>query len=89
MEKINLKIGKLAAVVPENLNLCMEVAAKDTPLEGAQIHINEIPVTAKCSGCGHQWEVAEAVYICPACQSMEFDIIAGNELNVVSIDIAD
>jgi len=89
VEKINLKIGKLAAVVPENLNLCMEVAAKDTPLEGAQIHIDEIPATAKCRRCGHQWEVAEAVYICPACQSMEFDIIAGNELNVVSIDIAD
>lgn len=89
VEKINLKIGKLAAVVPESLNLCMKVAAKDTPLEGAKIHIDEIPVTARCRGCGHQWEVAEAVYVCPACQSTELDIISGNELNVVSIDIAE
>ncbi|HMA85756.1 MAG TPA: hydrogenase maturation nickel metallochaperone HypA [Desulfosalsimonadaceae bacterium] len=89
VEKINLKIGKLAAVVPENLNLCMEVAAKDTPLKGAEIHIDEIPVIAKCRACGHQWEVEEAVYICPECKSVELDIISGNELNVVSIDIAE
>lgn len=89
VEKINLKIGKLAAVVPESLNLCMEVVARDTPLEGAAIHIDEIPVVAGCRGCGHQWEVDKAVYICPACNSMELDIISGSELNVVSIDIAD
>jgi hydrogenase nickel incorporation protein HypA/HybF len=89
VEKINLKIGKLAAVVSENLNLCMEVAAKDTPLEGAEIHIDEIPVIARCRTCSHQWEVDEAVYMCPECKSIELDIISGNELNVVSIDIGE
>ena len=89
VEKINLKIGRLAAVVPESLNLCMEVVTKDTPLEGAAIHIEEVPVIAKCRKCNHQWEVASAVYICPECKSIELDIISGNELNVVSIDIAD
>ena len=89
VEKINLKIGKLAAVVPENLHLCMEVAAKDTPLAGSEIHIDEIPVIARCRACSHQWEVDKAVYICPECKSIELDIISGNELNVISIDIAE
>ena len=88
VEQINLKIGRLAAVVPESLNLCMEVIAKDTPFEGAVIHIDEIPVVAKCRGCSYQWEVDEAVYICPQCNSTELDIISGSELNVVSIDVS-
>lgn len=88
VEQINLKIGRLAAVVPESLNLCMEVVTRDTPLEGAVIHIDEIPVVAKCRGCSHKWEVDGAVYICPECKSTDLNIISGSELNVVSIDIA-
>jgi len=32
VERINLKVGKLAAVVPGSLKFCFEVATKDTPL---------------------------------------------------------
>jgi Zn finger protein HypA/HybF involved in hydrogenase expression len=52
VERINLKVGKLAAVVPDSLKFCFEVAAKNTPLEGAILHIEEIPVTARCKHVG-------------------------------------
>ena len=42
VEKINLKIGKLAAVVPDSLRFCFDVAVKDTPLDGARLTIEEI-----------------------------------------------
>lgn len=29
--RVNLKIGKLAAVVPDSLRFCFDVAVKDTP----------------------------------------------------------
>ena len=34
VEKVNLKIGKLAAVVPASLRFCFEVVTKDTPFAG-------------------------------------------------------
>jgi hydrogenase nickel incorporation protein HypB len=46
VEKINLKIGKLAAVVPDSLRFCFDVAVKDTPLDGARLAIEELPVVA-------------------------------------------
>lgn len=89
VEQINLRIGKLAAVVPEYLNFCMGVAAKDTPLEKAFVNIEEVPVVACCRSCGHQWEVDGAAYKCLQCSSGDLEIISGRELDVVSIDIAD
>ncbi len=89
VEAIHLKIGRLAAVVPESLNLCMEVVTKDTPLEGCRIHIEEIPAVAGCRDCAYQWEAGETVHSCPACQSRNLDILSGRELNLVSLDIED
>ena len=51
VEKINLKIGKLAAVVPDSLRFCFDVAIKDTPLAGAELVIEELPVVARCKDC--------------------------------------
>jgi hydrogenase nickel incorporation protein HypA/HybF len=62
-----LKVGKLAAVVPDSLKFCFEVAAKNTPLEGAILQIEEIPVTARCKNCGHFWTAIQPVFICEKC----------------------
>jgi len=36
---------------------------KDTPLEGAELAIEELPVVAKCKDCQTQWTVTEPVFI--------------------------
>jgi len=87
VEQINLKVGRLSGVVADYLNFCLEVAVKDTPLEGAVIHIDEIPVVARCRQCSHQWEADNLVSVCPACRSTDLEILSGRELNVVSLDI--
>ncbi|MGM0452259.1 MAG: hydrogenase maturation nickel metallochaperone HypA [Thermodesulfobacteriota bacterium] len=102
VEQVNLKIGKLAAVVPEYLEFCFGAAARDTPLAGAAIAIEEIPAASRCRSCSHQWEIEGeiegktpgegfkgGVSACPACKSGDLEIISGRELDVVSIDIAD
>ena len=40
--RVNLKVGKLAAVVPESLHFCFQIATQDTPLYNADLHIEEI-----------------------------------------------
>ena len=87
VEQINLKVGRLSGVVADYLNFCLEVAVKDTPLEGAVIKIDEIPVVARCRQCEKQWEADDVVSVCPACRSTDLEILSGRELNVVSLDI--
>jgi hydrogenase nickel incorporation protein HypA/HybF len=87
VERINLKVGKLAAVVPDSLQFCFEVAARDTALEGALLNIEEIPVTVRCTTCGYCWTAIKPVFICEKCDSSLVDLLSGRELDIVSIEV--
>lgn len=89
VERINLKIGKLAAVVPESLRFCFDVAVKDTPLDGAQLAIEELPVVAKCNDCHEQWTIRSPAFKCENCDSGSLEILSGRELDIESIEIAE
>ena len=89
VEKVNLKVGKMAAIVSDSLHFCFEIAAKDSLLSGAVLHIEEVPVRARCKDCHDEWTIGEPVFQCPQCGSGQLDIISGRELNIESIEIAD
>ena len=87
--RVNLKIGKLAAVVPESLRFCFSVATKDTPLDGAELAIQELPVLARCKQCNTEWTISEPVFKCEKCSSGDLEILSGRELDIESIEIAE
>ena len=89
VERVNLRIGKFAAVVPSSLKFCFDVVAKDTPLAGSALHIEEIPVVVSCRDCQAQWTINEPAFQCPQCQSSAIDVISGRELDIESIEIAE
>ena len=87
VESIHLKIGKLTAIVPDSLRFCFEVVAKDTPLSGATLHIEEVPIVAHCLSCHNEWTIDAPVFVCPECQNGKIDVVSGRELDIVSIEI--
>jgi len=89
VERVNLEIGKLAAIVPESLKFCFEIAVKDTPLDGAELHIEEIPVLARCKDCNHEWTLESPAFSCSKCKSGSIELLSGRELDIKSIEIAD
>jgi hydrogenase nickel incorporation protein HypA/HybF len=89
VQRVNLQVGKLSAVVPDSLRFCFDLVVKDTPLEGAELAIEELPVMARCKDCHTQWTVTEPVFACQACQSGAVDILSGRELDITSIEIED
>jgi hydrogenase nickel incorporation protein HypA/HybF len=89
VERVNLKVGKLSAIVADSLRFCFEVAAKDTALEGAELAIDEIPVVAQCNACGLKWTIESPVFVCNRCQSAQIELLSGRELDIESIEISD
>lgn len=89
VQRVNLQVGKLSAIVSESLRFCFDLVTKDTPLEGAELAIEELPVVARCKDCHTQWTVTEAVFTCKNCQSGNIDILSGRELDITSIEIED
>lgn len=87
VERVNVQVGKLSAIVPGSLSFCFDMAIKDTALEGAELNIEELPVVAKCNDCGITWTISEPVFTCDKCKSGSLDIISGRELDIKSIEI--
>lgn len=88
VEKINLRIGKLAAVVEHSLTFCFEIITKETPLEGAHLDIFWVPVRIHCKTCNHEWEVDRPVFQCPECRDGEVEMLSGREIEITSLELA-
>ena len=88
IERVNLKVGKLSAIVVDSLRFCFDVAAKDTALEGAELVIDEIPVVAQCNECGVKWTIETPVFVCNHCKGTQIELLSGRELDIESIEIS-
>ncbi|MFP4476581.1 MAG: hydrogenase maturation nickel metallochaperone HypA [Desulfatibacillaceae bacterium] len=89
IEAVNLKVGKLTAIVPESLRFCWDVVIKDTPLAGSRLEIEEIPIVARCKSCGHEFTIEGPAFTCVQCEGGDLDIISGRELTVTSLEVAE
>ena len=89
IERLNLKIGRLASVVEHSLTFCFEIIAKDTPLEGAELVIDVVPVMVRCKSCGNSWEVQGPIFKCPHCEDGEVEMLTGREIEITSLELAE
>lgn len=89
IQRVNLQVGKLSAIVVASLTFCFDLIIKDTPLEGAELAIEELPVVVRCKDCQVQWTVTEPVFTCQQCQGGNIEILSGRELDIKSIEIED
>ncbi len=87
--RVNLKVGRLSAVVADSLRFCFNVASKNTPLEGAELLIEEIPVRAQCRDCRHEWTITGPAFVCESCGGGSLELLSGRELDIQSIELVD
>ena len=83
---VNLRVGTLRQVVPDSLGFYFAFVAKETVCEGARLEIEVVPARLACEDCGEEWELETPVFRC-ACGATDVEIVAGNELEVESIEI--
>ena len=84
---VTLRVGRLRQVVPESLEFYFGFVAQGTVCEGAALELEAVPGRLACTACGHEWELEEPVFWCPACASSDVRIVGGNELEVESIEV--
>lgn len=85
---IHLKLGQLSGVVKDALLFSWEVACQDTPLAGARLLIEEVPVVVHCSDCEAERTLASPQsFTCPVCHALTPYIVQGKELEVVALEI--
>jgi hydrogenase nickel incorporation protein HypA/HybF len=85
--RVEVAVGHLRQVVPSALSFAFELVARGTPVEGAELAIDAIPVTVRCRTCGEEGELDGWPLLCRPCGSADVAVIAGEELRVESLDV--
>jgi hydrogenase nickel incorporation protein HypA/HybF len=87
VRSVRLRIGGMAGVVPESLRFCFEVASEGTVAQGAELLIDEVPIRCRCANCNGEFSVERFLFLCPTCGIPDVEVISGNELDVVELDL--
>jgi hydrogenase nickel incorporation protein HypA/HybF len=85
---VHLKLGTLSGVVKEALLGAFEMACEDTPLKGARLIVEDVPVLIFCKSCETQRPVSSVqLFCCAECGTPSAEVVHGKELEVVALEI--
>jgi hydrogenase nickel incorporation protein HypA/HybF len=79
---IAMRVGALRQVVPESLELYVDIVGRGTVCEGARLELDLVPARLSC--CGGEWEPPS--FRCPRCGGAG-DVVSGDEFLVESIQV--
>jgi hydrogenase nickel incorporation protein HypA/HybF len=85
--RVELKVGHLRQVVPSALEFAFELVAEGTPVEGAELVMEEVPATVRCRTCGAESRLTEFPAHCAPCGGLDVDITGGEELLVDALEL--
>jgi hydrogenase nickel incorporation protein HypA/HybF len=86
VEALYLKLGVLSGVVKEALEFSFDVVIEGTPLEGAKLIIEDIPVKVFCSACQEAHVLPEPFPMrCPVCGTRASQMLEGKEIELYAL----
>lgn len=85
--EINLVMGAMSGVQRVPFEFVFPIAAENTPVAGAVLNIEEVPLVLKCSECNMETETDDLIMVCPNCNSISVEIVQGKEFLVKSMEV--
>ncbi len=82
-----VRVGALRLIEPATLERCFEAAICDSPLAGAQLHVEQVKASARCRKCDLEFAVEDRWFECPRCGETGSKLLRGDELQLVSLEI--
>jgi hydrogenase nickel incorporation protein HypA/HybF len=79
---IALTIGALSSIVDDSVQFYWNHISKGSVAEEATLHFNRIPATLLCLDCSTEFTLEDELTPCPNCDSINLNIIAGDEFQV-------
>ncbi len=88
VRRVSVQIGYLRQVVPESMSFCWEILTDGSDLAGCELEIEHVPAVVACRACGEVTTLDLPVLLSASCGSGEVQLESGEELLLVSIDVA-
>lgn len=89
VEALHLRLGALSGVVKDALLFSFDVAAEGTPLAGARLEIEDVPLTVLCPRCAAERELDGFPLVCPVCGVPTPTIVRGKDLELLALEVTE
>ncbi len=87
--EVRVKVGKLDAVVPENLAYLFSALRVEEGLPNAFLTLEEEDVKCRCKVCGEVFDVITPIFSCTSCGMTHVEVIEGRGLTILDFMISD
>lgn len=86
IDRLRLRVGALAGVVPEALVFAFEAMKPETPAARAELEIEHVKARLVCRSCHVEFGPDYMPAPCPCCGAWAVEIRQGQELDLVSVE---
>lgn len=84
---VTVEIGELSGVLADAVEFCFEACTPGTLLAGADLVIRRIPGKGRCRDCGAETPLEPFTLACSACGGYALDLLQGNELRILELEV--
>ena len=85
--RATVRIGAMRQVVPDSMSFCWTMLTDGSELDGCALDIEHIDAVIACV-CGARTTLRQPILVCDSCGSVDVVLETGEELLLVSIDLA-
>ncbi|MFQ6057307.1 MAG: hydrogenase maturation nickel metallochaperone HypA [Anaerolineae bacterium] len=85
--QINLVIGDMTGIIDDSVQFYFDVLSEGTIAQGATLSFQRIPTQMRCHHCGRIFTPQDLDWHCPDCGQLSFEVVAGKEFYVDSIEV--
>ena len=85
--EVGMRVGEWAGVDPEALRFCFEAMLAGSETAAPALHIEVVPRSNRCLGCGQTFAAAEHSLCCPTCGANQTEPAGGTELELSYLEI--
>ena len=84
---IFISVGPLSGVESALLQNAFPIAVAGTVADGAQLHIDNLPVRVHCKDCDAESEVSANRLLCAQCGTWKTRLVSGDELLLTRVEL--
>lgn len=85
--RVAIKVGQLSGVEPALLETAFETFKQEGVCRDAVLEMQIQPLVIRCRECGHESVMETRQVICPHCNSRDTDVIDGEELLLMQLEL--
>ncbi len=87
VEEVSVLVGKLDAVVTENLIFLFDAIKAGRAMPFARLSVVEEDVRCLCRECGESFRIESPLFLCPVCGSGDVTVVEGRGVRLTNITV--